>query len=289
MIDIDPGDKSTFDDVLVLARLHRTALDHLGVEGGAKVTGKRGIQIWFPVADGLHLRRHADVGRAALPSHRRRRARHGQLGVGGRQTKGLARLDYTQNAINKTLVAPFSARPPPGLRYRCRSVGTSSTTLTCDRTDGRSTPSANACRRRRSARPTDRAPAAAPQSSSVRAARSLSRSERRAPSNTTSSAFVSSSTCLALSIRTWARSPSNVSSPMQLSKTGPWSIFHVTLERRNRVDRRSPRAITEPARESANRTVAPFVRAQRVADRRVDQLVDRRGDVGCSGKWISLW
>ena len=27
---------------------------------------------------------------------------------------GRARLDYTQNAINKTLVAPFSARPAPG-------------------------------------------------------------------------------------------------------------------------------------------------------------------------------
>ena len=27
---------------------------------------------------------------------------------------GLARLDYTQNAINKTLVAPFSARPAHG-------------------------------------------------------------------------------------------------------------------------------------------------------------------------------
>ena len=28
--------------------------------------------------------------------------------------RGLTRLDYTQNAINKTLVAPFSARPVPG-------------------------------------------------------------------------------------------------------------------------------------------------------------------------------
>ena len=27
---------------------------------------------------------------------------------------GRARLDYTQNAVNKTLVAPFSARPAPG-------------------------------------------------------------------------------------------------------------------------------------------------------------------------------
>ena len=28
--------------------------------------------------------------------------------------KGLARLDFTQNAINKTLVAPYSVRPAPG-------------------------------------------------------------------------------------------------------------------------------------------------------------------------------
>jgi bifunctional non-homologous end joining protein LigD len=28
--------------------------------------------------------------------------------------RGLARLDYTQNAINKTLVAPYSTRPAPG-------------------------------------------------------------------------------------------------------------------------------------------------------------------------------
>jgi bifunctional non-homologous end joining protein LigD len=31
-----------------------------------------------------------------------------------RKRKGRARLDYTQNAINKTLVAPFSVRPAPG-------------------------------------------------------------------------------------------------------------------------------------------------------------------------------
>ena len=30
------------------------------------------------------------------------------------QRGGLARLDYTQNAINKTLVAPYSPRPAPG-------------------------------------------------------------------------------------------------------------------------------------------------------------------------------
>ena len=31
-----------------------------------------------------------------------------------RDRKGKARLDFTQNAVNKTLVAPYSVRPAPG-------------------------------------------------------------------------------------------------------------------------------------------------------------------------------
>ena len=79
-----------------------------------KVTGERGIQIWVPGRRRLHVRRDHALGRDGVPRDRRDRARPGQLGVGGRQARGQARLDYTQNAINKTLVAPFSARPAPG-------------------------------------------------------------------------------------------------------------------------------------------------------------------------------
>ena len=53
--------------------------------------------------------------------------------------QGLARLDYTQNASIKTLVAPV--RRPAGRRRAGaapRSPGTSSTTPTCGRTAGRS-------------------------------------------------------------------------------------------------------------------------------------------------------
>lgn len=48
-IDIDPGDQTTWTEVLTLARLYRTALGHLGVRGYPKVTGQRGIQVWVPV------------------------------------------------------------------------------------------------------------------------------------------------------------------------------------------------------------------------------------------------
>ncbi len=48
-IDIDPGERTTWDEILVLARLYRTAFGHLGVRGYSKTIGKRGIQVWIPI------------------------------------------------------------------------------------------------------------------------------------------------------------------------------------------------------------------------------------------------
>jgi bifunctional non-homologous end joining protein LigD len=114
LIDIDPGSRTGFDDVLVLARLYRTALEHLGVAAAPKVTGKRGIQIWVPVRPGY---RFADT-RAWVEKVSKAVGRTVPELVSWEwhtsERKGLARLDYTQNAINKTLVAPFSARPAAG-------------------------------------------------------------------------------------------------------------------------------------------------------------------------------
>ena len=114
LVDLDPGDATSWADLLVLARLHRTAFEHLGIVARAKVTGRRGIQIWVPIARG--------------PSFTDTRAWVEQLSksVGAvvpelvswkwqvNERRGLARLDYTQNAINKTLVAPYSPRPAAG-------------------------------------------------------------------------------------------------------------------------------------------------------------------------------
>ncbi len=114
LIDIDPGEQTTFEEVVVLARLYRTALEHLGVIGLPKVTGKRGVQIWVPIRDGYTF----DDTRGWVEELSRT--------IGGlvpdlvswewakRARRGRARLDYTQNAINRTLVAPYSPRPAPG-------------------------------------------------------------------------------------------------------------------------------------------------------------------------------
>jgi bifunctional non-homologous end joining protein LigD len=110
LIDLDPGETTDWQDLLVLARVHRDALAHLKVSGCAKVTGRRGIQIWIPIAPGpsfdetrTWVRHLSEAVGAVLPelvSFKWQRE----------SRRGLARLDYTQNAINKTLVAPYSPR-----------------------------------------------------------------------------------------------------------------------------------------------------------------------------------
>ena len=113
-IDIDPGEKTTWEETLVLARLYRTALGHLGVRGYPKTTGKRGIQVWIPIVpkysfeetSGWVERVSRAVGSTVPDLVSWEWAKEAR--------KGRARLDYTQNASIKTLVAPYSVRPAPG-------------------------------------------------------------------------------------------------------------------------------------------------------------------------------
>lgn len=111
LIDIDPGPDTTWAQVVTLARLYRTALQHLGVRGYPKVTGSRGIQVWIHLQPRYTFDDTRDwvgalsqrVGAVVpdLVSWAWNKADRG----------GRARLDYTQNALNKTLVAPYAVRP----------------------------------------------------------------------------------------------------------------------------------------------------------------------------------
>lgn len=115
LIDIDPGTATTWEETVLLARLFRTALGHLGVRAYPKLTGSRGIQAWIPVERGRYtyaetsawvetLSRAVGATVPNLVSWEWSKAERG----------GKARLDYTQNAAIKTLVAPYAVRPRPG-------------------------------------------------------------------------------------------------------------------------------------------------------------------------------
>jgi bifunctional non-homologous end joining protein LigD len=114
LVDIDPGEKTTWDETLVIARLYRAAFEHLGVRAYPKLTGKRGIQAWLPILPKY------DFSETSSWVERLSRAIGAMVpdlvswewSVSER--KGRARLDYTQNTYIKTLVAPYAVRPAAG-------------------------------------------------------------------------------------------------------------------------------------------------------------------------------
>ncbi len=162
LIDIDPGDRTTWEETLTLARLFRTALAHLGVRGYPKTTGKRGLQVWIPVEQGRYdfaatstwVERISRAPSArsfrtsSRGSGRRRRARAAPGSI-TRRTRA------SRPSSRRTPSGPRRARPSPR-----RSPGTSSTIRTCAPIAGRSGRSSiglpNAAISSRQPRPTGR-------------------------------------------------------------------------------------------------------------------------------------
>jgi bifunctional non-homologous end joining protein LigD len=85
------------------------------VRGYPKTTGKRGIQVWIPIVHGKY-----DFSDTSAWVERISRAIGATVPEliswewATKARKGRARLDYTQNASIKTLVAPYSVRPAAG-------------------------------------------------------------------------------------------------------------------------------------------------------------------------------
>ncbi len=88
---------ASFDDVLVLARLHRTALAHLGVDGRPVLDGLGGIEIRIPVV--------ASAGSTVEAWTRQ---------VGEAVAASVPDVELRSPAADGDLLAPFSPRRAPG-------------------------------------------------------------------------------------------------------------------------------------------------------------------------------
>jgi bifunctional non-homologous end joining protein LigD len=114
LVDIDPGERTTWEETLAIARLYRAAFEHLGARAYPKLTGKRGIQAWLPIVPkysfsetSAWVEKLSRAIGAMVPD-----LVSWEWSVNNRQ--GKARLDYTQNTYIKTLVAPYAVRPATG-------------------------------------------------------------------------------------------------------------------------------------------------------------------------------
>jgi bifunctional non-homologous end joining protein LigD len=114
VLDLDPFEPTTFEDVRAVARLVKVVLDRLGIRAFPKTSGGAGIQIFIPLVAGhtypevrAFCAGVARLIRAAYPEKVTT-----EMSIPKR--KGHVFVDVNQNARGKTLVAPYSVRPYPG-------------------------------------------------------------------------------------------------------------------------------------------------------------------------------
>lgn len=111
-LDIAPGERTSFEDVLVIARLVRTALDHLGLQARPTLAGRH-VEVRVPVGPGPTV---AETRAWAAGLARAVGATVPELVApeGDRGRRGLARLDVSGNALDRPLPAPWSVLAAPG-------------------------------------------------------------------------------------------------------------------------------------------------------------------------------
>jgi len=114
LIDLDPSEKNTFEQVIQVSQMTKKILDEIGVKGYCKTSGSTGMHIYIPLVPKFTYDECQLFGRWIATQVQERlpditsierivKKRHGKLYV-----------DFLQNRPGATLAAPYSARPKPG-------------------------------------------------------------------------------------------------------------------------------------------------------------------------------
>jgi bifunctional non-homologous end joining protein LigD len=111
VVDLDPAEGATFKDVIAVAKVVKTALDHLKLKAVLKTTGQTGLHVYIPIERRYTLEESRGfVAKLAHMIAELMPDKVTEVWEVKRRT-GKIRIDYTQNVINKTLAGPYSVRP----------------------------------------------------------------------------------------------------------------------------------------------------------------------------------
>ncbi|QRR02044.1 non-homologous end-joining DNA ligase [Dyadobacter sandarakinus] len=115
VMDIDPSDKNTFDDVVDVALVIKEIMDQTGIEGFCKTSGSSGLHVYIP----FHKKYTFDESRdfaeilARMVTERLPKLTTLERSLSKRK-KNQIYVDFLQNRIAQTLACAYSARPKPG-------------------------------------------------------------------------------------------------------------------------------------------------------------------------------
>lgn len=114
IIDLDPSDENSFEELICVAQEVRKVLDLLCEENYIKTSGKTGLHICVPVGAKYTYEELKPLSHMIVKLVNQRLPEITSIERKPSKRKGLVYLDYLQNRRGQTLASVYSLRPYPG-------------------------------------------------------------------------------------------------------------------------------------------------------------------------------
>jgi bifunctional non-homologous end joining protein LigD len=114
VVDIDPSEKNTFDEVIDVALVIKTVLDKANVEAYCKTSGASGMHVYIPCNKKYSYDEVRDFAKTiAIRVHEQLPGITTVERSLAKRKKNEIYIDYLQNSIGQTLACAYSVRPRP--------------------------------------------------------------------------------------------------------------------------------------------------------------------------------
>jgi len=114
VIDLDPSDKNTFEEVIEVAQAAKEVLDLAKIEGFCKTSGSSGLHIYIPLGGNYNYNEARDFTKLLCYYIADKVPKITSMDRAKKKRKNKIYLDYLQNRRGQTLASAYCARPKPG-------------------------------------------------------------------------------------------------------------------------------------------------------------------------------
>jgi len=114
VIDLDPSENNSFDEVIEVAQATREVLLEAGIEGYLKTSGSSGLHIYLPLKAGYTYNEARDFTKLLCYFIQERTAGLTSMERAVKNRKDKIYLDYLQNRRGQTLASAYCVRPKKG-------------------------------------------------------------------------------------------------------------------------------------------------------------------------------
>jgi len=114
VIDLDPSEKNSFEEVIEVAQVAKEILDKAGIAGYCKTSGSSGLHIYIPLAGNYRYEEARDFTKLLCYFINERIPKLTSMERVIKNRKNKIYLDYLQNKKGQTLASAYCTRPKPG-------------------------------------------------------------------------------------------------------------------------------------------------------------------------------